>query len=123
LKVWVAGLLVSLAGCSNAFERRVEDVVRGQLKDPDSAKFSEVEYFESRQIACGKVNAKNSFGGYVGAIPFAYFDGKAFSLEWGNDPNRYLWVQHQCLVEHISVLRKNNPGVMFEDPSPFKPVR
>lgn len=42
------------------------------LKDPDSAQFRNVrwERKESLVILCGEVNAKNSFGGYVGFKPF-----------------------------------------------------
>lgn len=38
------------------------------FKDPDSAKFRNVRYvkYEERIVICGEVNAKNSYGGYVG---------------------------------------------------------
>jgi len=38
----------------------VRDAVRESLKDPDSA------MFRNQVDGCGEVNAKNSFGGYVG---------------------------------------------------------
>ncbi len=48
--------------------------VKAQLKDPDSAEFGEVSTFRDAdddvRWVCGIVNAKNSFGGYVGATPF-----------------------------------------------------
>jgi hypothetical protein len=43
------------------------------LKDPDSAKFEDVEAYvhENGSIAvCGKVNSRNSFGAYAGAALF-----------------------------------------------------
>ena len=46
--------------------------VRNSLKDPDSALFKNVrlvDYFDGKVI-CGDVNAKNSYGGYVGYTPF-----------------------------------------------------
>jgi hypothetical protein len=46
----------------------------GDLKDPDSRKvtFGLTPY---GGLACGEVNAKNSYGGYTGAQPFyAIFD-------------------------------------------------
>lgn len=56
----------------------IENAVKVTLKDPDSARFSR---FKARKAfmpgnrvaiqACGFVNAKNSFGGYTGASPFA----------------------------------------------------
>ena len=62
-----------LAGC-NSSEKQMLEAVREQLKDPSSAQFSELEMKKtsdgSMNVLCGQVNAKNSFGGYVGARPF-----------------------------------------------------
>lgn len=46
--------------------------IREKLKDPDSAIFSDIKISKSGGIpvACGKVNSKNSFGGYIGAQRF-----------------------------------------------------
>ncbi len=43
------------------------------LKDPDSAKFRNVaiKKYEGLRIVCGEVNAKNSYGAYVGFKKFA----------------------------------------------------
>lgn len=55
--------------------------VKGSLKDPDSAKFSDIQAYgrasdpESIDV-CGKVNAKNSYGGYGGAAWFVVTRGK-----------------------------------------------
>jgi hypothetical protein len=53
---------------------RVETAVRGALKDPDSARFGVLrgagEPKGKGLVVCGLVNAKNSFGGYVGSRPF-----------------------------------------------------
>lgn len=49
------------------------------LKDPDSATFQAVrlvDYFEGK-VVCGRVNAKNSYGGYVGYKPFVAGPGGA----------------------------------------------
>lgn len=54
-------------------------VVARKLRDPESARFAEVERRaknmrgEAADIVCGRVNAKNAFGGYVGQRPFVYF--------------------------------------------------
>lgn len=53
----------------------IVDGVKGGLKDPDSAKFSEVRLIAFPETpkdfaVCGSVNARNSFGGYVGPMPF-----------------------------------------------------
>lgn len=50
--------------------------VRERLKDPESARFGKIQIhsftFEGKEFlgACGTVNAKNSFGGYVGMRRF-----------------------------------------------------
>ena len=55
-----------------------------ELKDPNSALFKSEEYFAggvrvdkrflpTRYSLCGKINAKNSYGGYTGASPFVAF--------------------------------------------------
>lgn len=51
------------------FMEEAKDAVRSRLKDADSATFQKVRHYNSKQyghIACGEVNAKNSFGGYTG---------------------------------------------------------
>lgn len=61
----------------------VTEYVAQQLKDPDSAKFRNLEAFDGEQgrvVVCGEVNAKNSFGGYTGFQLFfvAYRNGQPF---------------------------------------------
>jgi hypothetical protein len=52
----------------------VEEAVKGQLKDPFSAKFKWPDYInEESRIYCGYVNAKNSYGGYIGYTMFYVF--------------------------------------------------
>ena len=59
----VAGLSsLLLSGCSQS--SGVEDAVRSNLKDPESAKFKELMLSDSGHFACVSWNAKNSFGGY-----------------------------------------------------------
>ena len=46
-----------------------KDAVRAKLKDPESARFRNVFFNRGEDdipVACGEVNAKNSFGGYQG---------------------------------------------------------
>lgn len=54
---------IILTGCSN--ESEVQELVRSQLKDPDSAKFGDLIVSTSKKTACIYWNAKNSFGGYT----------------------------------------------------------
>ncbi|MBE8587750.1 hypothetical protein [Xenorhabdus griffiniae] len=52
----------------------VEAEVKASLKDPGSAKFKHVNLIQDSEssidVYCGQVNAKNSYGGYVGFKPF-----------------------------------------------------
>jgi hypothetical protein len=54
---------------------RAFSAVRASLKDPSSADFGLTKRYsvaEGKNVACGTVNAKNSFGGYAGAKRFVY---------------------------------------------------
>lgn len=56
-------LLLSSTGCSQSTSE-VEDLIKKNLKDPDSAKFQGFQINDSNNFACIHWNAKNSFGGY-----------------------------------------------------------
>lgn len=53
-----------------------------QLKDPYSARFLSVQVLgmDGLSMVCGYVNAKNSYGGYVGARQFAYDTATDFAM-------------------------------------------
>jgi hypothetical protein len=55
--------------------RANQRILLKKLKDPDSAKFSDefVSYKIGGPVVCGKVNSKNSFGGFTG--PKYYIGG------------------------------------------------
>lgn len=67
-------------------QRLIDDAqarVRAALKDPESARFRKFSMAEgkltdgsgrSNRVACGYVNAKNAFGGYVGEQPWWTFE-------------------------------------------------
>lgn len=77
----------ALGDMSNGAETNVLRAKRffvERLKDPDSAQFRNLVVHEIAKDdgtvlynVCGEINAKNSFGGYVGFRPF-YFSG-----DWG----------------------------------------
>ncbi|GEM71004.1 hypothetical protein SAQ01S_07700 [Sphingomonas aquatilis NBRC 16722] len=130
MRVITYGLLPMLVGCQQVpgtvdydLRARMEEAVKGHLKDPESAQFSDVSYYSERNLACGMVNAKNSLGGYTGPKAFAYIEGDAYSTEWGADHNKFLRANHECLAERIKQLRAENPGVKFDDPGPFQPLK
>ncbi|MDH2135362.1 hypothetical protein N5J77_30035 [Sphingobium yanoikuyae] len=78
------------------FAQEVESDVRRSLKDPDSANFEKIEAFAKEKIACGKVNAKNSFGGYTGMEDFSYYDGRPHIQS--EDIKAYVVGSGQCLI-------------------------
>lgn len=54
-------------------DRTAQSVVKGVLKDPYSAQFGAMSAFQldnGDQVYCGQVNAKNSYGGYIGYKTF-----------------------------------------------------
>jgi hypothetical protein len=72
----VALTVAACGGTSSEDARKIEQVkaaVLDQLKDPQSAQFSNVRIVGG--LVCGEINAKNSFGGYVGRRHF-----------WGGKP-------------------------------------
>lgn len=59
----------------------VKQLVSKRLLDPESAQFSDgMAYRTEKRLAfCGRVNAKNRFGGYVGAQPYVVAaDGQVY---------------------------------------------
>jgi hypothetical protein len=69
--------------------RRAQSRRRAKAQDPYSAKFEAIRArtvpnLKGRptRVICGTVNAKNAFGGYVGAQPFVYFvEDHDFNIE------------------------------------------
>ena len=95
--------LLTVAACSSAkpspddvFAEQVRGHVRGSLKDPESAKFQEVKAYAKEQVACGKVNAKNSYGGYTGFEDFSYYQGQSH-LQSG-DVTKYVVGAGRCTI-------------------------
>lgn len=66
----------------------VKNTVANRMRDPDSTKFRNVRIkpFEGGKIACGEVNSKNAYGGYVGYQRFVA-SHTDFTLE-DNDTRR-----------------------------------
>lgn len=77
---WSIGLVLAVGGCqfipgTDASKiSEAQNAVARTLSDPKSADFSNDRVAGSgdRQLVCGEVNAKNSFGGYVGFRRYAY---------------------------------------------------
>lgn len=74
----------TLVGCDSEI-RRAKQAVEAGLKDPGSVEYEQVTAYNGG-VVCGKYNAKNSFGGYVGFKPFITLDGQlARGSESGNN--------------------------------------
>lgn len=59
----IAIMAVSMSGCGE--DRKIQDAVRANLIDPDSAKFGKLTLVNEKR-ACMTVNSKNTMGGYTG---------------------------------------------------------
>jgi len=71
---------------------KAEAAVLGQLRDPHSARFDDrIHVVRPGEIVCGKVNARNGFGGYTGLKAFIYDHGMLFSEEGGGNKFADLW--------------------------------
>lgn len=78
--LFLSFVLISVTGCSGPspeMQKEAEDrgmllaaqkIVRDRLKDPGSAEFrnERIRQFQGKDVACGEVNANNSFGGKTG---------------------------------------------------------
>ena len=58
-----------------------QETIKSQLKDPYSAVFEGIYMGKTENgapVVCGTVNAKNSYGGYIGRKNFYYLKCKNF---------------------------------------------
>lgn len=63
---------VTLVGCigESSEIRKAKKIVKDSLIDGESAQFYDIEFYKQSNYVCGKVNAKNKLGGYVGKTDF-----------------------------------------------------
>lgn len=71
-------------GTPEYVQKEAQKDVAAKLKDPSSAQFSDVRISETGAV-CGKVNGKNSYGAYSGAVSFVYIplSSKQSDIEHG----------------------------------------
>lgn len=84
-KITLLLLALSLLACSK--EREVQGLVRQALKDPESARFEGATNIIGEgdaMVVCGLVNAKNGFGGYVGAQPYMIWSNRLYMTSGDN---------------------------------------
>ena len=92
----IAGIALACAGAPalaqnyGAMVSKAKSAVSRDFKDPEAAKFRNLGIYKSETgkadpYVCGEVNAKNSFGAYVGYRRFVVVDGWA-EIDEGNEP-------------------------------------
>jgi len=66
-------------------------IIRNMLKDPASAEFgaSIGRVKHGQRVACGYVNARNSFGGYTGAQRWVVLPDQNLALVRDSSPSRF----------------------------------
>jgi hypothetical protein len=89
--VGVLAAVIPLGNTLSLLERyRIESGAKARLRDPDSARFSDIRFVRTHDgvHVCGWVNAKNGFGGYGEAMQFygvldnyGWFDLRAIDTE------------------------------------------
>ncbi|WP_145980698.1 hypothetical protein [Magnetospirillum sp. ME-1] len=94
---------------SMEIQKAIEDSLRGKLKDPESARFK--HYFvgetgvENVFSACGEVNAKNSYGGYVGSVPYS----SEIHIESNNGKKSYYATATIADLKYVDIFFKFYP--------------
>lgn len=98
LVVFVVGFVVMTANPPPYTEAK--EAVKAQLRDPGSAQFGTITFHNRTApksgaavvVACGTVNAKNGFGGYVGEKRFfAYPKAGMAMIDDGSTTYSDLW--------------------------------
>lgn len=87
--------LLALTACSSdgpsdsAFIVAAQEEVRGRLRDPSSAEFSDMRVVRKGEatVVCGTVNARNGFGGMAG--PQRFISGAVTGLESDFAPGEF----------------------------------
>ena len=76
---------------TSAIRVQARMAIQERLKDPGSAEFRNI--VSSETVACGEVNAKNAFGGYVGFTRFLHTAGGITMLDESQDKASFdvLW--------------------------------
>ena len=95
--LWIA-IALALTGCqtdarplpiSDLEITRAKLAVANTLRDPESARFVgrifKLQTKNGTEIVCGKVNAKNGFGGYGGPMGFGYIVNTDTAYIFGQD--------------------------------------
>ena len=90
---------------------KVKEIAKYDLKDPDSAKLRNVRVVtkpaqrdeaEINTNVCGELNAKNSYGAYVGYVKFIWFPGSgSIALYDGKKDIPMLKEKYNELIDYV----------------------
>lgn len=91
---WLYQEKIKLSSPTERILLEVQQRVRNYLKDPDSARFTNMQVFHpwddgfgDMTAVCGFVNARSTFGGYTGRQPFIVRRTKIFLEEAPDEEN------------------------------------
>ncbi|MCH4893979.1 hypothetical protein GO308_12725 [Sphingomonas sp. SFZ2018-12] len=70
----LAAAVLSACG-ENPAIRQAKKAVTAAMRDPESARFTDVRMCGRSNVVTGKVNGRNAFGGYTGAQDFYFGEG------------------------------------------------
>jgi hypothetical protein len=80
---------------TSIYRAAAQELVKQHLRDPSSAQFSDIRVIPAGgrkpTIVCGKVNARNGFGGMTGAQRFVVGGTVAVEEELGEADMNQLW--------------------------------
>ncbi|MBD8678313.1 hypothetical protein [Sphingomonas sp. CFBP 13720] len=95
-----------------AFEEIVATSVRAAMLDPGSTELRFESVFPDEQVACGKTNSKNAFGGYVGFSGFSYDKG----IVWFETSNQEKWLAglRKCTDAYLNETLAKNRVIVEE---------
>src|SRR3546814_18623827 len=103
---------LALSGCADptpdpkaGLIARARLAVAAELKDPDSTKFRNLLAYPDKNLVCGEINGKNSFGAYSGFIDFYYDTGFAMIADPRSEERR---VGKECVSTCRSRWAPNN---------------
>ncbi len=95
----IAFLLIACEEHGNSKIEKAKIYISHYMKDPDSVKFRSIVV--NNESVCGEVNAKNSYGAYIGYVSFhvSFINEVAYKSEIG-DANENFRYDKNCTSKH-----------------------
>lgn len=97
MRLLIICLSFVLAACGDNEIDAAKDMVASEMKDPSSVQWKDVKRCNSdRNVVSGEVNAKNSYGAYVGYTAFFYSNGVAALVTNTDDLDKFNELMKSC---------------------------